>query len=378
MKITFFFNYLNHHQVLVADEMYKLLGEDFRFVATYSRDPRELKGGLDYSNKPYCILAAESDKAAREAHRLNMVSDVCVFGAANLDWEKERSTTNKLSFEVSERWLKRGWRNVLSPRLIKWWWLYQRRLKNKPFYRLCCSAFTASDDLKLGCYKGRHYKWGYFTAVDEYFDVEASIAEASALGIIPIMWCARFLMLKHPELPVEMARRLKEKGYRFILDFYGSGEQEEPTKLLVEKYQLHDFVKFHGNVPNGLVQEAMRRHSIFLFTSDKNEGWGAVANESMANGCVLVASDVIGSSPYLIRDGYNGFKFKSEDVEDLTAKVQWLLDNKEELNKMQQNAYQAMKDLWSPQVAAKNLLTLVDDLQKGNDTSIQKGPGAKA
>ena len=358
--------------------MYKLLGDNFRFVATFPRDLKELKGGRDYSNRPYCVLAAESDEAVCEAHRLNLVSDICVFGAGHLEWEKERSTTDKLAFEVSERWLKRGWCNVLSPRLIQWWLLYQRRLKDKPFYRLCCSAFTASDDLKLGCYQGRHFKWGYFTAVDANFDVEASITDASTSEITPLMWCARFLMLKHPELPVEMARRLKEKGYRFVLDFYGSGDQEEPTKQLVKKYQLQDCIKFHGNVPNEQVLEAMRQHSIFLFTSDKNEGWGAVANESMANGCVLVASDVIGSSPYLIRDGYNGYKFRSGDVDDLKAKVERLLDDKIELKRIQRNAYATMRDLWSPQVAARNLLTLVSDIQKGRDTSIAEGPGSKA
>ena len=47
--------------------MYKLLGDNFRFVATFPRDLKELKGGRDYSNRPYCVLAAESDEAVCEA-----------------------------------------------------------------------------------------------------------------------------------------------------------------------------------------------------------------------------------------------------------------------------------------------------------------------
>lgn len=39
------------------DEFHKLLGADFCFVATLPRNEKELKGGIDYSIRPYCILA---------------------------------------------------------------------------------------------------------------------------------------------------------------------------------------------------------------------------------------------------------------------------------------------------------------------------------
>ena len=40
-------------------------------------------------------------------------------------------------------------------------------------------------------------------------------------------------------------------------------------------------------------------HIFLLFTSDRNEG--AALNESMNSGCAVVASDAIGSVPYLMR-----------------------------------------------------------------------------
>ena len=134
----------------------------------------------------------------------------------------------------------------------------------------------------------------------------------------------------------------------------------------------------------------MKEHDIFLFTSDRNEGWGAVANESMANGCVLVASDAIGSVPYLVKDGVNGLMFKSAStktsfgnpdqkaLDDLTEKVAWLLDNKEKMKEMQRAAFLTMYNTWSPKRAAQNLLQLIDDLQNGRETSIKKGPCSKA
>ena len=110
MTLTFYSNFLNHHQVLIADELYILLGKDFRFVATLPRDEKELKGGADYRSRPYCILAGESAEAHDEAMRLARESDTCVFGACSQEYAVERARQKNcgLSFEVGERWLKRG------------------------------------------------------------------------------------------------------------------------------------------------------------------------------------------------------------------------------------------------------------------------------
>ena len=131
-------------------------------------------------------------------------------------------------------------------------------------------------------------------------------------------------------------------------------------------------------MPNAEVLQQMRQHDIFLFTSDKNEGWGAVANESMANGCCLVGSDAIGSVPYLVTDGATGMIFKSCDLDSLYEKVKYLLDNPEERQRMSKAGHQRMVELWSPENAAKSLLQLIEDLQNGRPSSILQGPCSKA
>ena len=381
MKVVFYCNYLNHHQVLIADELYRLLGDDYRFVATLPRNEKELKGGLDYSLRPYCLLAGESEVARGEAMQLAREAEVCVFGACSQEYAVERARQKEcgLSFEMGERWLKRGWVNVLSPRFLKWWMNYMCYFHRRPFYKLCSSAFAAADDRKVFAYRGRHYKWGYFTAVDEEYKVEALGLGVSTLEITPhIMWCSRFLKLKHPELPIHMAAGLKSKGYRFILDMYGSGEEEASTKQLVHELGVEDVVHFHGALPNAEILQAMRQHDIFLFTSDRYEGWGAVANEAMANGCVLVASDAIGSTPYLIKEGVNGFSFASESVDALTERVEWLINHPEQMRSMQREACRTMQEVWSPAKATSALLQLIEDLQHGRGCSIINGPCSKA
>lgn len=197
-------------------------------------------------------------------------------------------------------------------------------------------------------------------------------------------------MLKHPELPILMAHNLKKRGFHFVLDMFGSGIYEEQTKTLAKELDVEDVVTFRGTMPNEQLMKEMRKHDIFLFTSDQNEGWGAVANECMANGCVLVASDAIGSVPYLVKDGVNGIVFGSastktsfdnpdqKTLDELTEKVAWLLDNKERMKEMQRAAFLTMYNTWSPKRAAQNLLQLIDGLQNDRETLIKEGPCSKA
>lgn len=388
-KLVFFNNSLNHHQVNVADELYKLLGDDYAYVCTIDPNIAGLKGGSDYSTRPYCIIAASSSDNYKKAMSLALEAEVCVFGAESLSFAIERAKNNPkgLSFELGERWLKRGWINVLSPRFRTWWLAYMRYFRKANFYKLCASAFAAGDHYKLHTYRGKCFKWGYFTHVEEDFDVEASMLDVSTSEITPLMWCGRFLMLKHPELPVQMAKKLKEKGYRFILSIYGdegnaakhdSVYPKKKLEALIGELGVSDCVQLMGSRPNEDILEAMRKNAIFLFTSDRYEGWGAVANESMANGCVLVASDAIGSTPYLIKEGFNGLSFKSCDVFSLTKKVEWLLSHTSDLKQMRNNAIRVMRDIWSPKHAAESLLKLIDDLKQGKDVCVKDGPASIA
>lgn len=387
MKLVFYSIVLNHHQAILADTFHSMLGQNYTFVETASVNDN--KGATeDYGSRPYLLRAWESEEARERAMELARTADVCVFsGVQALPFQRERLKLGLLSFDMSERWLKRGLVNLFSPAIFKMFLAYYLGgWKHKPLYKLCCSAFAAGDHRKLGMYSGRCFKWGYFTRVEK-IDVEASRdVSTSNAEATPLMWCARYLMLKHPELPLLMAARLKADGYRFSLDMYGSGEYEPAARCMAEKLGVTDVVRFVGNKPNDALLADMHRHSIFLFTSDRNEGWGAVANESMACGCVLVAADAIGSTPYLIKDGITGLSFRSsrtscsfgnpdkEALNSLYGKVKWLLDNPTEMVKIRSHSIKQMQELYNPRTAAERLLTLIDCLQKGSETGFTDGP----
>ena len=377
MTIVFVSNFINHHQSLWSDELFKVLLGHYYFVETQKMFDWLKSGGYDdFSSRPYVLQAWKDDASKKKAEELCVTADVAIFGADSLDYQIMRAKTGKLSFEVSERWLKKGILNLLSPRLLRNMWYYHTLFRKKPVYKLCSSAYAAGDQYKMLSYKNRCYKWGYFTRVDDY-DIEASLDKRKD-AVFRLMWCARFLKWKHPEMAIKLAARLKAKGYTFTLDMYGSGVELERMQLLARQLDVTDVVRFCGNLPNDQILEQMRCHDIFLFTSDRNEGWGAVANEAMSNGCVLVGSDAIGSVPFLVKDGENGCVFKSCDLDSLMNKVEYLLNNRTEIRRLAVNGYLTMKTVWSPENAARNLMTLIDDLRNGRDTSVADGPCSKA
>ena len=376
MTITFYSKYLNIHQVAVADELYSLLGDSFHFVATKSPQVNELKGGEDDSSRSYCVKPYESTGDYQYAMQLAIKSDVCVFGGFSMEYAicRAKKNPNGLSFEMGERWLKKGWKNVLSPVFCKWWLNYMRYFRRANFYKLCASAFASKDDELLGVYLNRHFKWGYYTRMDNQFIEEAPKLGASSLEVTPLMWCARFLKLKHPELPVQLAHRLKKKGYKFYIDMFGSGVEVEHTKALIAELGVEDCVNLRGSLPNDEVLKEMRRHSIFLFTSDRNEGWGAVLNEAMSNGAVVVAADEIGSVPFLITDNVTGMIYRTCNLDSLYEKTTFLMEHPYELTRISNAAVKLMQDVWSSKRAALNLVQLAEDLQNRKELSIIEGP----
>ena len=376
MRVAFFTNFINHHQVHVADELYKALGSDYTFVAT-EEIPRSFKnsGYPDYSDRPY-LLKAYLEENRVEAMRLAEEVDVLIIGAAPEVYVEKRLALNKLTIRYNERWFKDGYYHLLSPRALWYYYNHHTKYRKHSLYMLCASAFTASDVAKVFAYPDKCFKWGYFTKVEE-FDIEKNLIEKRGEKV-RIMWCARFIAWKHPELAVILAKRLKYSGYSFVIDMFGSGEELENTKQLAKQLGVEDVVEFRGNVQNAEILQEMRKHDIFLFTSDRNEGWGAVLNEAMSSGCAVVASNEIGSVPFLVKDRENGTMFRSESVDSLYESVKYLIDNQQERERISRRAYETMLNMWSPANAAQRLLQLMNGLLNGQKIEFADGPCSKA
>ena len=221
MVISFFSNFFNHHQSNLADELYELTNGEFYFVELVPMPEIFAFNGYEMIHRPYIVRAWKDNDSKELARRLCVESDVVLFGGKeSLKYQRKRATTNKLSFEVSERWFKRGFVNILSPNLLKNMLFYHTIFRKRPFYKLCASAYAANDQYLMKSYVGKCYKWGYFTNVIN--GLASSRFKPHEDRKIRIMWCSRFIGWKHPELAVHLANKLKENNYTFQLSMYGN------------------------------------------------------------------------------------------------------------------------------------------------------------
>ena len=370
MKVVFLGAYFNHHQKALSDALAERC--DYAYIATskISQMRRNLGYGMD--TEPAYVCRYEENR--EQAEQYLEEADVILTGSAPEVLVRRCICQGKLVFRYAERPLKKGeqWHKYL-PRLVKWHW---QNPWGKPIYMLCASAYTARDYARFGLFRKKAFRWGYFPDVKRYEQFDVLMGQKDPVSIL---WVGRFLDWKHPDDALAVAKKLKDLGYAFRLTMIGTGETEASLKAYVEKENMEDFVEFTGSMKPEEVRAYMERAAIFLFTSDRKEGWGAVVNEAMSSGCAVIASDAAGSPPYLIQDGENGMLYSSGDVEALFQKTKSMLDSPETAEKMGRNAYHTMISEWCADVAAERMLSLAKRFLNGESgTPYEKGPCSPA
>ena len=385
--LTFFSNYYNHHQKALCDEWYSLLGDGFTFVETEPIEGFRATMGWGKEEVPPYVLRTYTDNESHEkALRLGRDSDLVVMGTAPEIYIEERLALDKIIFRYSERPLKEGFIKFFIPRLTKKYLHLHVRNKKKNIYILAASAYTAWDFRKMfNSYPGKCYKFGYFPVHMEYditrlMDRKRICAdrETGDADMPTILWEGRMLRLKRPDLLIKAARQLKAKGYNFRLTFVGDGKEKKRIGTLAKMYGLSDVTTFIGFLSPEGAREKMADAKIYVMTSNFLEGWGSVIYEALNAGCATVVSHAPRAAPWLVRNEKTGLIFKSGSVDSLAGQLEKLLREPQLCEQYGTAAYEQMSRLWNPSVAARNVLTLADDLTDGRPCSIKKGPCSPA
>lgn len=354
MKITFFSNFLNHHQLPFCIEMQKILHDNFKFVATETIPEERLSLGYDDMNKSYDFVV-RSYEDEEMAYKLGIDSDIVIIGSAPTKYIKERLKSKKITFRYSERIFREGFNIRKWLALIKNYTIPER----KNVYLLCSSAYSARDFNLAGAYINKCLKWGYFPETIEYSKKE--IIEYKNNSIPVLLWVAKFSQLKHPEKVITLAEKLKSKKIKFKINMIGDGPLYKSIFELIKEKKLTKEVKLLGAINNKNVRKYMNESNIFLFTSDYQEGWGAVVNEAMNSGCACVLSDEVGSVPFLINEK-NGITYSNNKENDLYEKVLSIIENKEKQIDLGLNAYETILKYWNAKYAVKSLLYVSNNL----------------
>lgn len=378
MKVTMYSNFLNHHQLPFCEEMVRLLGDDFTFVASEPLPPeRRALGYVDMnSGHEFVVRSYQSSANMTDAHRLAAESDVVVVGHAPQGVLEARMAQNKLTFRYAERLFKKSTFRRFVPtthrKVVKGYTQYRKC----EFYVLCASAFTAADLSLCGFPSDKCLRWGYFPEVGKLAGDLAGTAQQD--GVLRLLWVGRLLDWKHPLHAVEVARRLNADGVRFTLELVGVGPEGGRIADRISSLGLSDCVRLLGGISPQGVRMRMQLADIFLFTSDRREGWGAVLNEAMASGCAVVASHAAGGVPYLVEHARNGLIYRSGDMEDLYTQIRRLAADPVLRETLGKEARATLACTWNASVAARRFLQTAEALRDGGSFPYEDGPCSRA
>lgn len=381
MKVTFYSNFLTHHQVPFCLEMQKRLGKDFKFVSTVKIFQWRLDLGFKDLDKEYdfIVRAYESNEEYEKAKKLALESDVVIIGSTTDELIEERLKLDKPTFRYRARifiFVDGFFKTIFDKEKMKLF--FNRHIKyrkNKNLYILCANAYGANDFNLFRLYKDKIYKWGYFLETNKY-DIKELINKKERNEKMQIVWVARFIKWKHPETVIKLAKNLKKQNYNFNIKMLGAGILENKIKEKIKKESLEDVIEIVGQVQSDKVKDYMEEANIFIGTSDSREGWGAVINESMNAGCVVIANQKMGSVPFLIKNKENGLMYNK--YKELEKNVKDAIENKKLREKLGTNAYKTIIEDWTSSIAANNLIELFESIIDRKEIDIKDGPGSKA
>ena len=367
-NLIFVSNYINHHQLPLAQEFINIYGENFTFIAMTPFNQARLNIGYkDLNSLPFVLRAYESSEAMSQARRLIDESECIIAGGVPVNVISSRLKAGKLTFMQSERFFKGPFLRKDLGRFVKYLMYkggrWAARSKSSKFYLLCESAFAAWDYNLCGLFRHKAYRWGYFPELKQYDDIDNLISRKKTASIL---WVGRFIDWKHPELAIKLAKNLRDSNINFSLKIIGSGKMLDELANMINALNLNDCVEIPAQgkgLPVDEVRREMENSQIFLFTSDRGEGWGAVTNEAMNSACAIIAGEKIGSVPYLIQDNHNGLIFRNKDINDLTRKVISLLQNPDRISELGRAAYHSINTLWNARTAAQRFIKLSEALR---------------
>lgn len=107
------------------------------------------------------------------------------------------------------------------------------------------------------------------------------------------------------------------------------------------------------------IQELMQQALFLIMPSKWYEGFPMVLVEAFSNGLPVIASN-LGSLAEIVTDGITGLLFETGNPEDLTTKINWLVNNQDACYRMRENAKIDFQTNYTPEKNVRQLLDIYE------------------
>ena len=200
-----------------------------------------------------------------------------------------------------------------------------------------------------------------YSGVDKnrFFKKTPDLNFKKSLGIkeneIVISLIGNFSHDKGQHILIEALAILEKKGYRFSVIF--AGRDTDSTKL---KEMFLNKISVNKGIFLGLrddVEKILNITDISINAAIKGEALSGSIRESLACGVPSIASNIGGNSE-IVKDGENGFLFEPGNFEELSQKIEKLINDKKIVEKFSNNAIKTIDENFTIETMSQKTLDI--------------------
>jgi glycosyltransferase involved in cell wall biosynthesis len=379
MRVLQVFNTPMHHVLPLARCLAKLVGEEnFRYGAVYYpglSERHQMLGWNCNENDPW-ILRLENENDREQFDRWWDEADVVLCGERLFSRMKDRLDKGKLTFHMSERLWKPpiGMARLLHPRFALMTARFKRMTSSPYFHFLPIGGYAALDMKRIASFTGRMWNWGYFTSIPD----PLTTCDRKEEGF-RVLWAGRMLGWKRVDTLIKAFSKLLSERSDAILTIVGIGPKQKMLEELAGRHLKAGSFQVKSAMPAGEIRQLMRQHHVYVLPSGGGEGWGAVINEAMAEGCAVIANEEGGAAKTMIRDHENGLLFAPGDWKGLGDLLCEVGRNEAFRIQLAEQGQRTIVECWSPEVAAERFLSVCEALLANRPVpSFNDGPMSPA
>lgn len=246
----------------------------------------------------------------------------------------------------------------------------------------------------IGAIEGTYYrnkkiyskKIDYIITPSEFYRkklIEDGIKEEKIQAIHNFVDVSQYnLKLEDEGYALYFGRLSKEKGILNLIEAFlkqnngklyiaGEGPEKEKIEQIIKERKIQEKVKLLGFLNSDEMKEKIRKCKFVVVPSIWYENCPYSVMETLTIGKPVIGSN-IGGIPELVKDGFNGFTYKYDDIQDLAEKMKILFENKELVKQMSENAKKEAIQLYNKQNYYENIMKIYKGITRGEKKKCQK------
>jgi len=176
---------------------------------------------------------------------------------------------------------------------------------------------------ELGAREQAIYPFGYFDSKAQPAHNASYSKEADKIEVI---FVGQIIHRKGIDLLIEAISPLMAEHRNLALSIVGGGELRAALAARVDSLGLRERIRFEGVMATREIRSRMAIVDLLVLPS-RWDGWGMVVNEAFSVGVPVIVSDRCGACD-IVRDGVNGYIFRSGNAADLRRCLSNFIDKR--------------------------------------------------